>query len=51
MSIENELATHIIRETWEELFGAEEYDVDQLTDKLNEKIKGIRRENAKELEE
>lgn len=50
MNIENELATHIIRETWEELFGAEEYDVDQLTDKLNEKIKQIKKENAEELE-
>ena len=51
MSIENELATYIVRETWDVLFDTEDYDVDRLTDKLNERIKRIRKENAEVMEE
>lgn len=50
MNIENGLATYIISEAWDELFGDEEYDVDQLTDKLNKEIKRIKKE-IEELEE
>ena len=50
MNIENELTTYIISEVWDELFGDEEYDVDQLTDKLNKEIKRIKKE-IEELEE
>lgn len=50
MSIENGLATYIIGEAWDTLFGEEEYDTDKLTDELNKQIKRIKKEQ-KEWEE
>lgn len=44
MSVEKDLVEWFIDIAWDELHGEEEYEVDKLTDLLNDRLKKIKQE-------